>query len=190
MSTMNWNTITLANIAPEPWRNGGGTTQTMLAWPSAEDWRIRCSVAQVASAGPFSSFVGVERWFAVLQGAGVVLTVDGKVHQQTTASQPLHFDGAARTDCDLIDGATQDFNLMLRSEEAQLGRMVRVIGEQTLTLHADEWCGVYTNHGATVLTAGEPNFKVAAGVLAWRQSTRACDIRLVGDDLLWMTARQ
>ena len=29
----------LADVAPQPWRNGGGVTRELLAWPAAGDWR-------------------------------------------------------------------------------------------------------------------------------------------------------
>ena len=51
------------------WRNGGGRTRELLAWPDAADWKVRVSVADVESDGPFSAFPGVQRWFAVLEGA-------------------------------------------------------------------------------------------------------------------------
>ena len=67
------NRVQLAEIAPQPWRNGGGLTRELLAWPDAEAWQCRLSVADITRAGPFSAFPGVTRWFAVLEGEGVVL---------------------------------------------------------------------------------------------------------------------
>ena len=106
--------ITLAGTPPQPWRNGGGSTRELLAWPSAQDWQLRLSVADIEADGPFSVFDGVQRWFAVLQGAGVLLTIDGQPQWQRPADTPLQFAGAARTDCRLLDGPTRDLNLMLR----------------------------------------------------------------------------
>jgi environmental stress-induced protein Ves len=34
---------------------------------------LRISVAEITRDGPFSAFAGVQRWFAVLEGAGVML---------------------------------------------------------------------------------------------------------------------
>ena len=61
------------DMAPQPWKNGGGITRDQLAWPDAAHWQLRISVAEVARAGPFSAYPGIQRWFAVVQGAGVVL---------------------------------------------------------------------------------------------------------------------
>ncbi len=111
---MSWNVVRLADVAATPWRNGGGVTRELVAWPAEGEWQWRMSVAEVESSGPFSRFEGVQRWFAVLSGEGVALDVDGQLHTLTTKSAPLMFDGAASTDCSLIDGSTQDFNLMVR----------------------------------------------------------------------------
>ena len=113
--------IVLADAALEPWRNGGGVTRELLAWPSADAWRVRVSVADIESDGPFSAFPGVQRWFAVLQGSGVELEIDGHVHRIGPADAPLKFEGTARTGCKLIEGPTRDLNLMLHDA---CGRML------------------------------------------------------------------
>jgi len=106
--------IPLDGATPQRWRNGGGTTRELLAWPSAHSWRVRISVAEVESDGPFSTFAGAERWFAVLEGHGVELEVDRFRHRVTAAEPPLRFSGEAVTNCRLLDGPTRDLNLMLR----------------------------------------------------------------------------
>lgn len=107
--------LRVADTAPQAWRNGGGSTRELLAWPAGADWRVRISVAGIAADGPFSAFDGVERWFAVLSGAGVVLGLPGGERRLTPTSAPLRFDGSAAPGCRLIDGATSDLNLMLRA---------------------------------------------------------------------------
>ncbi len=89
-------------------------TRELLAAPDANEWMWRISVAEVGADGPFSAFAGVERWFAVLDGAGVELDVDGRQHRLCRGDPALRFDGAAATHCRLIDGPTRDLNLMLR----------------------------------------------------------------------------
>jgi environmental stress-induced protein Ves len=117
------NSIEVSSVAATPWKNGGGVTRELLAWPSAADWRVRISVADVDRPGPFSSFPGVERWFAVLEGAGVRLDVDGSVRELDALSEPFRFDGAAPVTCELPGGPTRDLNLMVRGG---VGRMRRV----------------------------------------------------------------
>ena len=84
---MSWALIRLNEVAPVPWRNGGGVTRELLAWPSPDDWALRISVAEVERDGPFSQYPGVQRWFAVLSGGGVRLTVAGQVRELRALGQ-------------------------------------------------------------------------------------------------------
>src|SRR5512133_3890793 len=111
---MTWQVVSLADAAPSPWRNGGGVTRELAAWPGAADWAWRISVAEVASDGPFSRFDGVQRWFAVLGGQGVRLKLPDAWRELTRASAPFQFEGELAIDCELLDGPTQDLNLMVR----------------------------------------------------------------------------
>ena len=106
--------IEAQSVSPLPWRNGGGQTRELLAWPVGGDWCLRISRADIETDGPFSAFAGVERWFTVLQGAGVVLTFDDAQHTLQPGAAPLCFAGGAAPGCRLLDGPTQDLNLMLR----------------------------------------------------------------------------
>ncbi|MFO1249905.1 MAG: HutD family protein [Inhella sp.] len=110
------------SIPPTPWRNGGGQTRELFAEPAGADWRLRVSLADIEQDGPFSSFPGVQRHFAVLQGPGVELTLNGQALQLTPASAALAFDGAAAPGCRLLGGATRDLNLMLRERSGELQR--------------------------------------------------------------------
>ena len=112
--------ISLEQASMQRWRNGSGSTRELLAWPSAEHWQLRLSVADIDADGPFSIFDGVQRWFVVLQGAGVALTINGQPRLQRLADAPLHFDGAAHTDCRLLGGPTRDLNLMLCGRQGGL----------------------------------------------------------------------
>ena len=117
--------ISVADTPPQPWRNGCGSTRELLAWPTATDWQLRLSVADIDADGPFSVFDGVQRWFVVLQGAGVALTIAGQLRRQRPDDAALHFDGADRTDCRLLDGPTRDLNLMLRGRRGGLRPALR-----------------------------------------------------------------
>jgi uncharacterized protein len=114
--------IGLASIAPQTWRNGGGRTRELLCWPSAEDWSLRISVADIETDGPFSSFPGVKRWFAVIEGAGVVLSFPDVERQLVPGDAPLHFAGVPAPDCRLLKGATHDLNLMTRFDQNASGQ--------------------------------------------------------------------
>lgn len=180
-----WNVVRLADIAATPWRNGGGVTRELAMWPDAGDWVWRMSVADVDKSGPFSKFEGIERWFAVLEGAGVQLDVAGVPHRVTAGDAPLCFDGAAATGCELIDGKTRDFNLMVR-RGSEPSRMVRVEGRFSETLHAIKTIAVYAhNSGATVLF-DEEVLRLEPASLAWRAVTVSAAVRVAAQGALWM----
>ncbi|WP_326728173.1 HutD family protein [Streptomyces phaeochromogenes] len=116
-----------------PWKNGGGVTrevasgavQTPLA--SAEiadgfDWRV--SVADVDAGGPFSAFPGINRMITLVEGEGMVLTVDGTPHPVGPLS-PFAFSGDVATDCRLEAGAVRNMNVMTRRGRA--AAQVRII---------------------------------------------------------------
>ncbi|HEU6455884.1 MAG TPA: HutD family protein, partial [Roseateles sp.] len=53
---MSWSKVSAADVQPQAWKNQGGTTRELLAWPHAHDWALRVSVARVDRNGPFSAF--------------------------------------------------------------------------------------------------------------------------------------
>lgn len=108
------NTVRLDSCPFVPWRNGGGRTRELLAWPSATHWQVRVSVAEIEADGPFSRLPGIDRCFAVLEGAGVVLSLPGGERRLTPRDAAVTFPGETAPMCRLIDGPTRDLNLMLR----------------------------------------------------------------------------
>ena len=178
-----WNLVRLDEVAPAPWRNGGGTTRELLALPNAQDWLWRLSVAEVTQDGRFSPFAGVQRWFAVLRGAGVRLHVDGQTHCLTVASPPLSFDGGALVDCTLIDGPTRDFNLMARSGTAV---MERVKGSWSRPVRAMNFIAAYTNGARATVYSGSETIDLPPHTLAWRILDADGTVQLVAQDALWM----
>jgi hypothetical protein len=123
--------IRVDDVPPQRWRNGGGWTRELLAWPTADDWRVRVSVADIESDGPFSSFPGVQRFFAVLEGAGVELTVDGRPQQVMPDGSVAQFAGGATTHCRLLSGPTRDLNLMVRGTHGAMARVVSGLAWQS-----------------------------------------------------------
>lgn len=174
-----WQFVPLAGVAASPWRNGGGVTRELLAWPAAQDWQARFSVADVQAAGPFSRFEGIERWFAVLEGEGVLLTLNGTVHRCTSNSEPLQFDGGAEASCELLGGATRDFNFMVLPGH---GRMVRLRTPTRREVAAGRLVAVYSHAGELRLDGTG----VAAATLAWRFCEHAATIDIEAADALWM----
>lgn len=162
---MTWKVVQLNDVPPTPWRNGGGTTRELMAWPDCAAWRWRASVAEVGKSGPFSSFAGVQRWFAVLHGDGVCLTVDGYLHMLSESDQPVMFDGAAVTTCELLGGATQDFNLMVQSGSA--ARMLRLSCNFKMTASAPKIIAVYAHKESAVVQIGSENHVLLPHAFGW-----------------------
>lgn len=106
--------ITVDSAPATPWRNGGGVTRELLAWPDPADWRLRISVADIATNGPFSAFPGVRRWFVLLSGEGVALDFPDQSLALRPGDAPLAFDGAAAPGCRLMGSPVRDLNLMVR----------------------------------------------------------------------------
>ena len=111
-----------ADLVASPWKNGGGVTREIAAESTGASagldafaWRV--SVADVAQAGPFSRFEGVDRTLVLLEGAGMLLDESGPAAQTLALRQPLdvaRFAGETPIEARLVDGPTRDFNLMLR----------------------------------------------------------------------------
>lgn len=116
-------------VEPQPWKNGGGLTRELLVLPAREPWALRLSVADIRADGPFSAFPGVDRWFAVLQGAGVLLNLPDGKHTVQADGAPLQFRGEAAPPCELLDGPTRDLNLMIRREAGRGGMQRAQPGE-------------------------------------------------------------
>ena len=117
-------TVRTADVASQPWRNGGGVTRPLLVRPRGDRWQVRVSVADVAANGPFSRFPGVQRWFAVLDGAGVVLTIGSTEHRLDAGSDAFSFRGDVAVRCRLVAGPTRDLNLMLSGVPGSMRRVV------------------------------------------------------------------
>lgn len=111
-----------ADLVATPWKNGGGVTREIAAYPQGAGldafvWRV--SIADVAQAGPFSRFAGIDRTLVLLSGAGMLLDeAQGAggthTHTLTQALDIARFAGEVAIDARLVDGATRDFNLMVR----------------------------------------------------------------------------
>lgn len=119
-----------AALVASPWKNGGGVTREIAiahvtprtgsqASASLDTFAWRVSVADVAQAGPFSRFEGIDRTLALLEGAGMLLDEAGRTHVLTQPLDVAHFAGEAAIDARLVNGATRDFNLMVRRDAAR-----------------------------------------------------------------------
>lgn len=114
---MNLRLISPAQWQTMPWANGGGITHEILK-DSAQPWRYRLSIAEVASAGPFSTFDGIDRQIMMLEGNGFILNFAESQERIVQVHEPFAFAGEASVQCDLVQGAVpggvRDFNVMTR----------------------------------------------------------------------------
>ena len=111
-----WRVWRRADLRASPWRNGGGITYEIAVGPETGtmqdfDWRV--SVAEIDAPGPFSTFTGVDRIIALIDGPAMDLTVDGARHDLALLDQ-LAFAGDSDTVCDIPRGRTRDLNVMTR----------------------------------------------------------------------------
>ena len=101
-----------------PWANGRGTSFEIASDRNeAGEWSWRLAMAPVNEDGPFSRIECVNRFLAVVQGNGMLLTVDRK-KLQCLPMQVVRFRGDAITEAALTDGPIMDINLMIRRKEA------------------------------------------------------------------------
>ena len=129
--------FSLARLASEPWRNGGGTTRTVAtgdATPTGE-WTWRVSVADITQDGPFSIFPGVDRHLALIEGAGIVLQRRRAAAARCAASARSCRSAASMAlYARLIDGPVRVWNLMV-ARDARIGRVHEHDGSPTRLVH-------------------------------------------------------
>lgn len=97
----------------EPWANGLGYTAVVLREPDDGNWQVRISIAQVESDGPFSELPDTQRLLVPLDAPMELRFPDGRT-QHASRFGLLRFAGSPAPFGLLPEGATRDFNLMLR----------------------------------------------------------------------------
>ena len=136
---------------PVPWRNGLGVQYEITAdGPLPDGWGWRLSTADITSDVAFSSFPGVQRFFCIGTGNGVVLTIDGVEHHCGPGSITA-FRGDATVDAALVDGPCCPVNLMVRDGASHRGFHVSKEGMVSTGLVA-----VALEGGATVSAGADP----------------------------------
>lgn len=152
-----------------PWKNGGGSTTEIALAPlpaplpgGAGRFLWRVSIADVAQAGPFSAFSGYERLIAVVEGAGMRLTVDGVPVTVRHRAPAIRFSGDAAVDCALLDGPIRDFNLIVDREHAE-GRLDLVPAGGCVAVAAEGVALVHALDGDVTLRTADGERRVPAG---------------------------
>jgi uncharacterized protein len=159
-----------ADRVPTKWRNGGGVTREIAAWPPGAtltdfDWRV--SMAAVRDAGPFSRFPGVDRVLTIVEGT-LVLRIEGRPAVTLTAeTSPFHFPGDAACIGEPIGGPVLDLNVMVRRD--RISAVVWRIADATLAVP-----------NATCLLVALSPGSVLVGTSEWRFATH--DALLLQDE--------
>lgn len=160
-----WHQIRLQDTPVSPWKNGGGTTQSLVCWPSPSDWVFRMSVARIDSDGPFSEFKGVDRWFAVLSGEGVVLQFPERRVEVRALDAAVQFSGDLPCQCSLTNGPTVDFNLMVQGVSANMARIYR--SRYAAKFKAQTTLAIFVVEAGGRVRMGSQNYELNANSLYW-----------------------
>jgi environmental stress-induced protein Ves len=160
-----WHQIRLQDTPVSPWKNGGGTTQSLVCWPNPSDWVFRMSVARIDSDGPFSEFKGVDRWFAVLSGEGVFLQFPERRVEAGALDAAVQFSGDLPCQCSLINGPTVDFNLMVQGVSANMARIDR--SPYIAKFKAQTTLAIFVVEAGGRVRMGAQNFELNANSLYW-----------------------
>jgi environmental stress-induced protein Ves len=104
------------------WKNNLGWTREIArgqvtVQPTSDDWDWRLSIAEIEQDAAFSSFPGIDRELVLLRGNGLRLCFDdGETCELFEPFSGCRFAGERTLTGELIDGPTQDFNLMWRRD--------------------------------------------------------------------------
>ncbi|WP_054588434.1 HutD family protein [Sphingopyxis macrogoltabida] len=115
-----------------PWRNGGGTTCDIAVYPEGagdDGFLWRASIATIASAGPFSTFAGVDRLLLPIEGT-LDLTIDGLGDRRLRPGDPaLAFAGETAVTAAPRDRPVRVLNIMVRrgAMRAELDRCMQAV---------------------------------------------------------------
>jgi environmental stress-induced protein Ves len=109
--------IQYASLRPAPWKNGGGSTTEIAVSPNGAgfdefDWRI--SLATITQSGPFSSFPGIDRSLALVDGDGVLLDFGDERFVLSPGEPLIEFAGEDEVHATVTGAPTTDFNVMTR----------------------------------------------------------------------------
>ncbi|MDO6456165.1 HutD family protein [Celeribacter halophilus] len=154
--------IRRSELTAQPWKNGGGLTWEIAAFPAGagfEDMQWRISMAEVATEGGFSAFAGIDRTLTVLSGTGLHLDfAQGGSVALDNRTPPFSFPGEAALHARLSAGPVLDFNVMTRR-------------------------GVCT-HQVEMLAAGQPVPNCAVALVTRNQPVKIGDLVLHPDEIM------
>ena len=145
------------------WKNGGGVTREVAVHPNGSgfdtlDWRV--SIAQVRSAGPFSSLPGLDRRLAVLEGTLSLVIGQAPEVRLSPATPALHFPGEVPVQARPVDGLVMDLNIMTRR-----GRF-----SSAVSMHRVQHPTPLASGAATLVVVALTDLVLSAGKAEWQLS--------------------
>jgi environmental stress-induced protein Ves len=157
-----------ASFRRMPWKNGGGETIEIAAFPENAglegfDWRV--SMARVAAAGPFSIFPETDRTLAVIEGGALLLHfAPHETVPLTQDSEPFFFPADVPVSATLPAGAITDLNVMTRrGRQRHLLRRLRAdLAGLSLPIEGDEML-LLAKDGALTLQADGQRLHLSSG---------------------------
>jgi environmental stress-induced protein Ves len=158
--------IRASDCKTAPWKNGGGSTTEIAVSPAgatleAFDWRV--SMALIASDGPFSDFIGIDRTLAVVKGNGMVLTIgDDAPVTLSSGAEPVSFSGDTPTSARLTAGEIVDLNVMTRRGRFH-HRLLRVTASVSYGFAEDDIAIVLSLDGMATVNYGRDSVTLAHG---------------------------
>jgi environmental stress-induced protein Ves len=149
----------------ERWRNGHGWTREIARDPAEAPWNWRLSIAEIEEDAPFSRFDGVDRELVLLSGNGLALHFDDGVEQVLSPPHDrVRFAGERAVDGRLVDGPTQDFNLMWRRDAIDARLWHRpLVGPMVLFAAPGQVWAIYLIAGQARFADDSPLTGLAAG---------------------------
>ena len=145
----------------ERWKNQRGWTREIARSPAQDEWNWRLSIAEIEEDAPFSRFDGIDRELVLLSGNGLRLRFDDEtVEELLPPHDRVRFAGERSVQGELVDGPTQDFNLMWRRDAlgAQLWHRP-LVGPMVMFVEPGSVWAVH-------LLAGQARFADASGLPA------------------------
>lgn len=149
----------------ERWKNGLGWTREIMRSPPRGDWNWRLSIAEIEEDAPFSRFDDVDRELVLLSGNGLALHFDDGPEQVLLPPHDrVRFRGERSVSGRLVDGPTQDFNLMWRRDRIEARLWHRpLVGPMVIFVEPMHAWAVYLIAGQARFADESPLSDMAAG---------------------------
>lgn len=171
----------LADYREVPWKNGLGSTRELTDSGSNDGFVWRLSIPEIAEAGPFSRFEGVDRLLMLMEGRGLELRCGQRDATILNARfDAIHFRGDDATESRLHDGPVRVFNIMAARDKVRFSASVLHLGSEPVRHYPAAF-------GTTLIHCVEGHCRVADHELA-EQETLRIDTSSGGHRLLMWAA--